>query len=190
MELDAKVFSAPVRPDLMHAVVVAQAAARRAGTAATKNRAMVSGGRSKPYRQKGTGRARQGTTRAPQFSGGGIVFGPQPRSYDQRLPKKVRRAALRSALSLRNGEQRLHVVDSLEIPEPKTRRVVELLSRIGVEDALLVTADREPELERAARNLPHVHVLCAMGVNVRDVLARKHLVLTSGAMESLRERLT
>ena len=190
MELDAKVFSAPVRPDLMQAVVVAQAAARRSGTAATKNRALVSGGCSKPYRQKGTGRARQGTTRAPQFAGGGVVFGPQPRSYEQRIPKKVRRAALRSAVSLRNAEQRVHVVDSLDLPEAKTRRVVELLGRIGVDDALLVTAERQVDLERAARNLPRVNVLSAMGLNVRDVLARKHLVLTASAMEALRERLT
>jgi large subunit ribosomal protein L4 len=188
MELDPDIFSAPVRPDLMQSVVVAQAAARRSGTAATKNRALVSGGNSKPYRQKGTGRARQGSTRSPQFAGGGIVFGPQPRSYEQHLPKKVRKAALRSAVSLRNREKRLHVAP-LEISEMKTRRVVELLQRLGVGDALLVTAQRDPKLERAARNLPGVRVLCAMGLNVRDVLAREHLVLSRDAVSALAERL-
>jgi large subunit ribosomal protein L4 len=190
MELDSNIFSAPVRPDLMHSVVVAQAAGKRAGTAATKNRALVSGGNSKPYRQKGTGRARQGSTRSPQFAGGGIVFGPQPRSYEQKLPKKLRRAALRSALSLRNKEQRLHVADSLEISELKTKRVVELIGRLGVEqDVLLVTAERDIKLERAARNLPKVRVLPVVGLNVRDVLARAHVVLTREAVAAISERL-
>jgi large subunit ribosomal protein L4 len=190
MKLDGEIWNAPVRPDLMHTVVVAQHAAKRAGTAATKNRALVSGGNSKPYKQKGTGRARQGSTRSPQFAGGGIVFGPQPRSYEQDVPKKVRRAALRSAISLRNRESKLHVADSLSIPELKTKRVVELLARLGVEDALLVTAERDPRLERAARNLPGVRVLCAMGLNVRDVLARQHLVLSRDAVEAVKERLS
>ncbi len=189
MDIDAEVFNGPVRPDLMHSVVVAQAAARRSGTAATKNRALVSGGNSKPYKQKGTGRARQGSTRSPQFAGGGIVFGPQPRSYEQSLPKKVRRAALRSAISLRNREQRLHVADSLDIPELKTKRVVELLQRLGVEDVLLVTAERDERLERAARNLPGVRVLPVAGLNVRDVLARAHLVLARGAVDAVAERI-
>src|SRR5262249_12307063 len=147
-----------------------------------KTRALVSGGGKKPYRQKGTGRARQGTTRAPHFTGGGVVHGPQPRSYEQNLPKKVRRAALRSALSLRSAAGQLHVADSLAIRELKTKRVVELLARVGVEDALLVTAERDPVLEKAARNLPRVRVLAAAGLNVTDVLARQHVVLTPQAV--------
>jgi large subunit ribosomal protein L4 len=189
MKLDGEIWNAPVRPDLMHGVVVAQQAARRSGTAATKNRALVSGGNSKPYKQKGTGRARQGSTRSPQFAGGGIVFGPQPRSYEQNIPKKVRRAALRSAVSLRNRENKLHVMDSLALPELKTRRVVELLKSLQIEDALLVTAERDPRLERAARNLPKVRVLAVIGLNVHDVLAREHLVLSRDAVEKVAERL-
>jgi large subunit ribosomal protein L4 len=187
--LDSAVFEAPVRPDLIHAVVVAQEAARRSGTHATKSRAAVSGGGVKPWRQKGTGRARQGTIRAPQWSGGGIVFGPQPRSYEQRIPKKVRRAALRSALSLRNREGKVVLVDDFALPECKTRRVVERLRELGAEDALIVTAARDPLLERASRNLPRVRVLAAAGLNVRDILARRHLILTRDGLAAVVERL-
>ena len=145
-QLPSSVFEAPVRSDLLHAVVVAQAAARRRGTAATKSRSQVSGGGAKPFRQKGTGRARQGTIRAAQHAGGGIVFGPQPRSFAQRLPKKVCKAALRSALSLRNRDGKITVVDAFELPEIKTRRMVEKLRDLGVEDALVVTAERDVSL--------------------------------------------
>lgn len=188
-ELDPRVFEAPVRPDLMHAVVTAQHAARRSGTHATRNRSLVSGGGRKPYRQKGTGNARQGTSRAPQAEGGGVVFGPQPRSYGQRIPKKVRRAALRSALSLRRREGRLLTVDAFELPEPKTRLVAARLAELGAPDALLVTEERDTALERAARNLPRVRVLPVMGLNVRAVLAREHLVLVGAAARALAERL-
>jgi large subunit ribosomal protein L4 len=190
MDLDPNIFSAPIRPDLIHTVVVAQEAARRRGTSATKNRALVSGGGSKPYRQKGTGRARQGTTRAPQFAGGGVVFGPQPRSYAQRVPKKVRRAALCSVLSLRKSEERVHVVDQIEVPQGKTREVVARLAELGIDDALIVTAGRDLKLELAARNLPCVRVLDVAGLNVRDVLRRKHLILTQAAARAVAERLS
>jgi large subunit ribosomal protein L4 len=190
MDLDPSIFSAPIRPDLIHTVVVAQEAAKRRGTSATKNRALVSGGGSKPYRQKGTGRARQGTIRAPQFAGGGAVFGPQPRSYEQRVTKKVRAAALRSALSLRHSEERVHVVERLEVPQGKTKEVVAQLQAIGVDDALIVTASRDHRLELAARNLPRVRVLEAAGLNVRDVLLRKHLVMTEDGARAVVERLS
>ena len=186
--LDDRVFGAKIRPDLHHAVVVAQLAARRSGTAATKSRSAVSGGGRKPYKQKGTGRARQGSTRSPQFAGGGIVFGPQPRSYNQRIPKKVRRAALRSAISLRKRDDKLQVVD-FSIPEPRTKHVVSKLQELGVEDALIVTAERDRSLELGARNLPRVHVLPVEGLNVRDVLAREHLILTESAVNAIVERL-
>jgi len=189
MELNPKIFEAAIRTDLIHTVVVAQAAAQRSGTAATKSRALVSGGGSKPYKQKGTGRARQGSTRSPQFAGGGVVFGPQPRSYAQRVPKKVRRAALCSVLSLRKSEDKLHVVPSFELPEIKTKRVVARLAEIGAPDALIVTAERDRALELAARNLPGVRVLAAAGLNVRDVLQRQHLVLTEAALAAVVERL-
>ena len=188
-KLPSGVFEAPIRPDLIHSVVVAQMAARRSGSAATKNRALTSGGGRKPYRQKGTGRARQGTIRAPQFAAGGVVFGPQPRSYAQRLPKKVRRAALRSALSLRNGEGNVKVVKTFELPEAKTRHVAAQLEKLELDDVLIVTREREPELERAARNLPRVRVLAAAGLNVRDVMARAHVLLVGDAAEAVAERL-
>jgi large subunit ribosomal protein L4 len=187
--LDSRIFEAPIRPDLIHAVVVAQMAARRTGTAATKNRALVSGGGRKPHRQKGTGRARAGSTRIAQWSGGGVVFGPQPRSYAQRIPRKVRKAALRSALSLRNGEGRVKVVDSFALPEIKTRLMAERLKELGAEDALIVTAQRDLKLELAGRNLPTVRVLAVEGLNVRDVLARENLVLTKDAVTAIVERL-
>jgi large subunit ribosomal protein L4 len=189
MDLDPRIFEAPVRSDLIHTAVVAQAAAKRRGTAAVKSRAMVSGGGRKPYRQKGTGRARQGSTRSPQFAGGGVVFGPQPRSYAQRVPKKVRKAALRAALSLRRKEQKVHVVERFELAEIKTKQVLAKLRELGIDDALIITAERDTRLERAARNLPKVRVLPVAGLNVRDVLLRQHLVLTEAAVSAVVERL-
>jgi large subunit ribosomal protein L4 len=188
-KLPSAVFEVPIRPDLIHSVVVAQDAARRRGTVATKNRALVSGG-GKPWRQKGTGRARHGSNRTVQWAGGGVVFGPQPRSWAQRVPKKVRAAALRSALSLRRSEERVSVVKDFGLKEPKTRLVAERLKKLGTEDALIVVKDRDTALERAARNLPRVRVLAVVGVNVRDVVAREHLVITQEALEALVERLS
>jgi large subunit ribosomal protein L4 len=187
--LDSAVFGAPVRPDLIHTVVVAQMAARRSGTAATKNRALVSGGGRKPFKQKGTGRARAGTTRAVQFKAGGVVFGPQPRGYSKHVPKKVRKAALRSALSMRNGEGNLTLVDNFELPEAKTRHVAAELRKLDLDDVLIVTRERDLSLERAARNLPRVRVLSVAGLNVRDVVARKQLLLVGNAVQGLVERL-
>ena len=141
VELSAGIFEVQVKPDLLHAEVRRQLSRRRAGTHSTKNRAAVSGGGAKPWRQKGTGRARQGTTRAPQWAGGGVVFGPVPRSYEHSLPKKVRAAALRSALSLRHGEEAITVVDSLPVEEFKTRRILEILEGLSLADknVLIVT---------------------------------------------------
>jgi large subunit ribosomal protein L4 len=187
--LDPSIFEVPVRPDLLHAVVVSQMAARRRGTHATKNRAQVSGGGRKPYKQKGTGRARQGTIRASQFAGGGIAFGPQPRSYEQRLNKKVRRAALRSALSLRKREDAILQVDDFDLPEAKTRLVAKRLAELGAEDVLIVTRERDLKLELAARNLKTVRVLAVGGLNVRDILLRRKLVLVGDAPAAIAERL-
>ena len=188
-KLDPKIFEARVRPDLHHSVVLGQLAAKRRGTHATKNRSRVSGGGAKPFKQKGTGRARQGTSRAAQHSGGGIAFGPQPRSYAQRIPKKVRRAALRSALSMRNGESALKVIDDFELSEIKTKLVVQQLDSLGMADVLIVTGQRDERLERAARNIPRVKVLPVDGLNVRDVLARKWLLLVGDAVNQIQERL-
>jgi large subunit ribosomal protein L4 len=190
MDLDPKIFDAPIRSDLLFTVNVAQLAARRSGTAAVKNRALVSGGGQKPWRQKGTGRARQGTTRAPHWAGGGVVHGPRPRDYSVDVPKKVRKAALRSALSLRKREERVLVVDSLGLDAPKTKALVAKLRELGAEDALIVTRERDRALELAGRNIPTVRVLPVIGLNVRDVLLRKHLVLLRDAVPAVVERLT
>jgi large subunit ribosomal protein L4 len=191
VELDPAVFEAKVLPHLFHAEVRRQLATRRAGTHSTKNRAGVSGGGIKPWRQKGTGRARQGTIRAPQWAGGGIVFGPVPRSHEHTLPKKVRRAALRGALSLRLREERLTVVEGLALEAPRTKLLLGALQALGLEgeSLLLVIEAADPNLELAARNLPRVDVLRAAGLNVYDVLRHERLLLTSGALEAIHRRL-
>jgi large subunit ribosomal protein L4 len=192
VELDSRVFEAPVKPHLFHAEVQRQLAKRRGGTHATKNRSRVSGGGAKPWKQKGTGRARQGTTRAPQWAGGGVVFGPVPRSHEHSLPKQMRRAALRSALSLRQQEAALTQVESIELSEFKTRQVVEMLEGLGLagESVLIVIAEAEVHLERSARNLPGVSVLRVAGLNVYDVLRHSRLVMTQAALTAAQERLT
>ncbi len=191
VDLAAAIFEVKVKPDLLHAEVTRQLAARHTGTHSTKNRAAVSGGGSKPWKQKGTGRARQGTTRAPQWAGGGSVFGPVPRSYDHKLPKKVRRAALRCALSQRLEEAAITVIDSLEIGEYKTKRVAEILGALGIEGGgvLIVIDAEDAHIERSARNLPRVKVLRAAGLNVYDVLRYPSLVLTSAAVAAIDARL-
>jgi large subunit ribosomal protein L4 len=191
VDLDPTIFEAPVRPHLFHAEVRRQLARRHAGTHATKNRSAVSGGGEKPWRQKGTGRARQGSIRSPQWSGGGVVFGPVPRSYEHRLTKKMRRAALKSALSLRATEGALAVVEGLAIDEFKTRRVVEMLDGLGLGDAsaLIVIATASPHLEVSARNLPGISVIRAEGLNVYDVLRHKRLVIARDALDKIGARL-
>jgi large subunit ribosomal protein L4 len=191
VELDPAVFEAPVKAHLFHAEVRRQLAARRAGTHSTKNRAAVSGGGIKPWKQKGTGRARQGTIRAPQWAGGGVVFGPVPRGYEHELPKKVRRAALRGALSLRLRESALTVVERLALEAPRTRLLVEALRGLGLGDGsvLLVVAGPDRALELAARNLPGVDVLRAEGLNVYDVLRHQRLVVTQDALARIHQRL-
>ena len=191
VELDPAIFEAPVRPHLFHAEVRRQLANRRAGTHATKNRSGVSGGGVKPWRQKGTGRARQGSIRSPQWAGGGVVFGPVPRSHDHKLTKKMRKAALRSALSLRAKEGAISVVEGLALDEFKTKRVVELLGGLGLADqsVLIVIAGAQPQLEGSARNLPGVSVLRAEGLNVYDVLRHARLVIARDALDAIVARL-
>jgi len=192
VELPAAVFEVKVKPDLFHAEVRRQLAARHTGTHSTKNRHMVSGGGSKPWRQKGTGRARQGSTRSPQWSGGGVVFGPVPRTYDHSLSKKVRRAALRGALSLRQQEGAITVVDELAFSEFKTRRVAEILTALGLgeQSVLIVIADADEKLEISARNLDRVGVIRVEGLNVYDVLRHTRLVLTKAAVDAIEARLS
>jgi large subunit ribosomal protein L4 len=192
VELAPAVFEVKVKPDLFHAEVRRQLAARHAGTHKSKNRHEVSGGGSKPWRQKGTGRARQGSTRSPQWTGGGVVFGPVPRSYEHSLSKKVRRAALRGALSLRQQEGAITVVDALDLDAFKTRRVAEILGALGLagESVLIVIAEADEKLEVSARNLPRVGVIRVAGLNVYDVLRHAKLVLTRAAVEAVEQQLS
>jgi large subunit ribosomal protein L4 len=191
VDLDPAIFEGRIRKHLFHAEVRRQLTRRRAGTHSTKNRAAVSGGGIKPWKQKGTGRARQGTIRAPQWSGGGVVFGPTPRDYEHKLTKKMRSAALVSALSLRNKERAVVIADALELGEYKTKRGKELLGALGVADksVLLVTASAQPQLERSLRNLPGVDVIRAEGLNVYDVLRHEKLVIAKDALPALGARL-
>jgi len=191
VDLSSAVFESEVKPHLLHAEVRRQLAERRAGTHSTKNRALVSGGGAKPYRQKGTGRARQGTTRAPQFQGGGVVFGPVPRGYSHKLPKKVRGAALKSALSQSLSESSLTVVDGLQVEGFRTKAIVEILGALGLEGTtLIVIEDANATVEASARNLPGVSVVRAEGVNVYDVLRHKNLLITKAAIEKVEARLS
>jgi large subunit ribosomal protein L4 len=191
LDLSSAVFEHELKPHLYHAEVRRQLSGRRSGTHSTKNRALVSGGGAKPYAQKGTGRARQGTTRAPQFQGGGVVFGPVPRGYSHKLPKKVRRAALLSALSERLKDESMTVVEDLRIEGYKTKQVISILTGLGLTEGstLIVIEDANPTVEASARNLPGVSVVRSAGVNVYDLLRHKNLLITKAAVESLQGRL-
>jgi large subunit ribosomal protein L4 len=183
-------FGEKPREHLVYEVVHMQQATRRAGTHSTKTRAFVSGGGAKPWRQKGTGRARAGSNRSPIWAGGATVFGPQPRDYGYRVPAKARRVALRSVLADRQRNGALTVVDRIDLAEAKTKRVVELLGALGLTGSvLIVSKDENVALERAARNLKSVKVLRSAGVNVYDVLKHQHIVLTQDAVQALAERL-
>ena len=185
VELPAEIFDAKVSIPLIHQVVVAQLAAARQGTHSTKTRAEVRGGGRKPYRQKGTGRARQGSTRAPQFVGGGVVHGPQPRDYSQRTPKKMKAAALRGALTDRARNSRIHVITGVtegDAPSTKTARI--LIGKISERKNVLLVVERDDELAiKSARNLPEVHILDAGQLNTYDVLVSDDVVFTQAAFE-------
>ncbi|WP_402461894.1 50S ribosomal protein L4 [Isoptericola aurantiacus] len=185
-ELPAEVFDVATNVPLIHQVVVAQRAASRQGTASTKTRGEVRGGGKKPYKQKGTGRARQGSTRAPQFAGGGTVHGPQPRKYDQRTPKKMKAAALRGALSDRARAGRVHVVSGFGIDGvPSTRKALTTIAALTDRTHVLVVTERSDELTiKSLRNVEQVHLLTADQLNTYDVLVSDDVVFTSGALEA------
>ena len=187
--LNEAIFGAKKRAHLLHQAVVMQLANRRAGSASTKTKGFVSGGGKKPWRQKGTGRARAGSIRSPIWVGGGTVFGPTPRDYSYRMPRSARRAALLSALSLKHGEGKIIVVDKFEIEAAKTKIMAQALAELKVDSAVIVIAEPDVKIERAARNLPHVKVLRVDGLNVYDLLRYDHVILTEGALKSLEERL-
>jgi large subunit ribosomal protein L4 len=188
VELPDKIFATQVNVPLMHQVVVAQRAAARQGTHATKTRGMVSGGGRKPYRQKGTGRARQGSTRAPQFTGGGVVHGPQPRDYSQRTPKKMKAAALRGALSDRAASERVYVVTSfVEGDTPKTKEALAALAKVtdGATRNVLVVTTHDDELTwKSLRNVSFVHLLAEDQLNTYDVLVSDYVVFTEPALSA------
>ncbi|WAP57609.1 50S ribosomal protein L4 [Streptomyces sp. S465] len=185
VELPAEIFDAQVSVPLIHQVVVAQLAAARQGTHKTKTRGEVRGGGKKPYRQKGTGRARQGSTRAPQFAGGGTVHGPVPRDYSQRTPKKMKAAALRGALSDRARHDRIHVVTGVVDGDISTKAAKALLGKISERKNVLLVAERSDEAAwLSARNLPQVHILEPGQLNTYDVLVSDDVVFTQAAFES------
>jgi large subunit ribosomal protein L4 len=186
VELPAEVFDAKTNVSLIHQVVVAQLAAARQGTAKTKTRGEVRGGGAKPYRQKGTGRARQGSTRAPQFAGGGTVHGPVPRDYGQRTPKKMKAAALRGALSDRARNDRVHVVSALVTGEtPSTKAAAEALAKVSAAKHVLLVCEVTDDVTwKSARNLTNVHVLSPGQLNTYDVLISDDVVFTQGALDA------
>lgn len=188
IEINDAVFGIEPNEHVLHDAVIMQQASRRQGTHAVKNRSAVRGGGRKPWRQKGTGRARQGTIRAPQWVGGGVVFGPTPRSYSYKLPKKVRRLALRSALSSKVKEDSLIVLEGLAFDAPKTKDFVNLLNVLKVDTkVLIVTADKDEVVARSANNLPNAKVLPVSEVNVIDLLTHDKLILTKDAAEKAGE---
>jgi large subunit ribosomal protein L4 len=186
VEMPAEIFDVQTNIPLIHQVVVAQLAAARQGTHKTKGRGEVSGAGRKPFKQKGTGRARQGSIRAPQMTGGGIVHGPTPRNYDQRTPKKMIAAALRGSLSDRARGGRLHIVESLFTGEtPSTKGALELLTKVATSKHVLIVLERTDELTlRSVRNVPTVHVLAWDQLNAYDVLVSDDIVFTKGAYDA------
>jgi large subunit ribosomal protein L4 len=188
-QLNEAIFGAKTRAHLLHQTIVMQLANRRAGSAATKSKGFVRGGGKKPWRQKGTGRARSGSIRSPIWVGGGTTFGPQPRDYSYRLPRSARREALLSALSLKNRDGKIIVVDRFELEEAKTKLMAKALAELKVESAVIVISQSDAKIERSARNLAKIKVLRVEGVNVYDLLRYDHLILTQEALQRLEERL-
>ncbi len=191
VELDDNIFAAPVNTDLLYRTVRMQLLNRRQGTHSTKTRGEARGGGRKPWRQKGTGRARAGSRRSPLWVGGGTVFGPKPRSYETKLPKKMRKRALASALSDRAGSGKIVLVDRAGFTEPKTKKAIELLNRLGMAASTLVVVSRNEynlPVKKSFSNIPQVKCLATPGLNVYDILRHEGLVLTLGALEELKTR--
>ena len=189
IDLPGEIFSEPLRRGLLADVVRMQTAGWRAGTASTKERGDVRGGGKKPWKQKGTGRARAGSTRSPVWPGGAIIFGPHPRDYSYEMPKRARRAALRSVLAQKLREERLLIVDRIEFAETKTKHFIAMLGALGIDDSVLVVIDdADAAVELAGRNVPNAKVLRVAGLNVYDLLRYHHLVVTKAALERIKER--
>jgi len=177
-ELHDDIFAAPINQALMHQALTRQLANARLGTHKAKTRGEVSGGGRKPWRQKGTGRARQGSIRAPHWRGGGVVFGPTPRSYEQKMPRKMRRQALRSALSVKAAGSQVVLLDALQMTEPKTKEIKGMLRNLGIDSsALILLPQRDEVILRSVRSLPEVRTLVAQYLNVRDLLKYDYVVI-------------
>lgn len=187
--LNDVVFCVPVREDVLHEVVTMQLANRRAGTASTKGRSEVSGGGRKPWRQKGTGRARSGSNTSPLWRRGGAVFGPKPRDYSYRMPRKVRKLALRMALSTKLRDSQMLIVDDFTLDEIKTTKFVQTMNNLGVENVLIVMNEPQENLEKSARNIPYVDVLPYTDINVYDILIHKNLILHRDCVTKIEELL-
>jgi len=189
MELAPSVFEVEVQPELLHLAVRAQLAAKRAGTHSVKTRSFVSGGGRKPWRQKGTGRARSGSSRSPIWRGGAVVHGPQPRDYTFKVNKKVRQLALKMALSAKVNDEGILLVDKLEVPEAKTKLMLKVAGDLGLKKALIVLSGSDNKLELSARNLPGIKVVRQDMLNVYDVLLYDQVVMAKEAVELVQERL-
>lgn len=189
LELSDAIFGVPVKPHVMHEVVVYQQAKRRAGTAKTKGRSEIRGGGKKPWKQKGTGRARAGTSRSPVWRGGGTIHGPQPRDYDMRIPKKVRRLALKMALSQKVLDDSFKVLDPFKLERIKTRDFSDLLDRFELRKTLIVLPEPDEMIEKSARNIPNVKILRSEGLNVYDLLNYHAVILSRECVSRIEEAL-
>jgi large subunit ribosomal protein L4 len=188
-ELSDEIFNVPVNPPVLHQVVKAQLNKKRSGTACVKNRSDIAGSQRKLYRQKGTGRARKGNIKSPVLKGGGVVFGPHPRSYEQKVPKKVRRLALKMALSSKLQDNELVVLDRFELPEIKTRDFTAAMNTLDAGKALIVTVEKDNTLELSSRNVPGVKVIRTEGLNVYDILKYEKLIVIEAAIKGIEGRL-
>ncbi|UQZ89255.1 50S ribosomal protein L4 [Deltaproteobacteria bacterium Smac51] len=189
IELPDLIYNVEMRPHLVHEVVTAQLNSRRAGTACTKTRAEVAFSNRKPYRQKGTGRARAGTRRSPVWRHGGIIFGPKPRDFSSRPPAQVRRAALKVVLTSKLAEKQLVILDSFDLAEAKTKHFAQSLKGLGLQKAIVVTPAENEKLERSSRNIPDCKVLRVAGLNCYDLLKHTHLVILKDSLAGIEERL-
>jgi large subunit ribosomal protein L4 len=188
-ELADECFNIEVKSTVLHEVVTAQLAKRRAGSAAVKNRSDIQGSTRKLFRQKGTGRARRGSIKSPLLRGGGVAFGPQPKSWGYKVPKKVRRLALKMALSSKFQEETLTVLDNISLDAIKTKAFAAILSDLAIDNALIVTSEKDAKLELSSRNLPDVKIMRTEGLNVYDVLKYNHLVLLEPSIKQIEGRL-
>jgi len=188
-DLADDLFDVSVKPSVLHEVVTMQLANRRSGTAAVKHRSDVAGSQRKLFRQKGTGRARRGNIKDPLLRGGGVIFGPDPRSYAYKVPKKVRRLALKMALSSKYHDKDLMVLDQLELEQVKTKEFVSILNTLGIQNGLIITEKKDEKLELSARNVENIKVLRSDGLNVYDILKHKKLVLIEASVNTIEGRL-